>query len=78
MYHYTRPSFNTQLPGESYDGFMAGNFRHVLDPDDPRLGTRTAKERTKTAVQPKTDKADMRLTTAAPPKGQGKKKKKRK
>ena len=34
MFHYTRPSFNTDLPVRSYDGVMAGSQRHTLNPDD--------------------------------------------
>ena len=41
MYHYQRPSFNTLAPPR--DGFLAGNHRDRLDPDDPRWATRTAK-----------------------------------
>ena len=47
MYHYTRPSINVKLPPG--DGLIAGNFRHVLRPDDARLVTGTAKETTQVA-----------------------------
>ncbi len=34
MYHYARPSFNTDLPVRAYDGLMAGSQRHTLNPND--------------------------------------------
>ena len=67
MYHYTRPSFNTMLPPGAYDGMMAGNMRHVLSMDDPRLQSKSGKERTVTMATVK-QKANPLLTTRAPTK----------
>ena len=72
MFHYTRPSFNTAPP--ITDGYMAGNFRHVLDPDDARLATGGAKEKTKNAGQPK---AKPKLILTEKPKKKEKKKRKK-
>jgi hypothetical protein len=67
MFHYTRPSFNTMLPPEACDGLMAGNMRHVLSQDDPRIQNKKSKERTVTMDTPK-QKANPLLTTRAPTK----------
>lgn len=61
MLHYTRPSFNTLAPMSSY---MAGNHRHQLPQNDPRLQTPGAKETGKTMSSIK-QVADSRLSTAS-------------
>ena len=64
MFHYTRPSFNTLLPGTATDGLFAGSQRHVLVQDDIRVQA-GGKERTDYLAQPKL-KPNQLLTTRAP------------
>ena len=55
----TRPSFNTMPPRTNY---MAGNHRHQLSQNDPRLQTKGSKETNATMIEIERH-ADHRLTT---------------
>ena len=72
MFHYTRPSFNTDLPPDAVDGVMAGSHRHSLNPNDLTIKVKQAKVR-----KPK-GKVDKNLTTRSKPIAIQRKKKKKK
>ena len=71
MFHYTRPSFNTDLPPDAVDGVMAGSHRHSLNPNDLTMKVKQPK------VQKPKDKADPLLTTRSKPIAIPRKKKKK-
>ena len=73
MFHYTRPSFNTDLPPDAVDGLMAGGQRHTINPNDL-----TAIPKVKQAkVRKPKGKVDKNLTTRSKPIAIRKKKKKK-
>ena len=76
MYHYTRPSFNTDLPPDAVDGVMAGSQRHSLNVNDLTAIPKVKQEKVR---KPK-GKVDPLLTTRSKPiaiqRKKGKKKKK--
>ena len=73
MFHYTRPSFNTDLPPDAVDGVMAGSHRHSLNPNDL---TTLPKVKQAKVRKPK-GKVDKNLTTRSKPIAIRKKKKKK-
>ena len=74
MYHYTRPSFNTDLPPDAVDGLMAGSQRHVINPNDLTAIPKIEQPKVR---KPK-GKVDKNLTTRSKPIAIPRKKKRKK